>query len=71
MIARDRLINKLRELGYTFKRDAWRVSIWKKGTHRVEVRKKDFLEEETVRQMLRQCGCEREEIDRFIGECRS
>ncbi len=55
MVRRERLINKLRELGYTFKRDAWRVQIWKRGTHRPAIPKQDLLDEETVASILRQC----------------
>lgn len=70
-VSREHLINKLRELGYKFKRDCWRVSMYKRGTHRVEVRKRDFLDEDAVRSMLRQCGQSPEEIDAFIKCTRS
>lgn len=72
MIAREKLIAKLRELGYSFKKDSWRVSVFKRGTHRAEVRKRDFLEEQTVRQTLRQTKLmTAEEIDAFIACCLS
>lgn len=66
---RERVINKLRELKYKFRRDAWRVSIWKKGTHEVHVPKRDILSEDWVRSTLTQAGCAKDEIDRFIQAC--
>jgi hypothetical protein len=69
MIARERLVNKLKEIGYRFKRDAWRVTMFRNGTRRVEVPKRDFLQDETVAQILRQCGLTRDQIVQFIRTC--
>ena len=68
MVPRQRLINKLREMGYRFKRDAWRVQFWIKGTHRPAIPKRDLLDDETVTQILRQCGATPDEIIAFIRE---
>jgi hypothetical protein len=72
MATREQVINKLRAAGYRFKRDAWRVSIFKKqgGTHRIEVPKRDILDEEWVRAAFRQADITREEIDEFLRQCR-
>lgn len=66
MISRERIVNKLRESGFKFKRDAWRVSIWKRQIQRVEVPKRDLIEVEWVRNAFRQIGMPREEIEAFI-----
>jgi hypothetical protein len=72
MATREQAINKLKERGYRFKRDAWRVTIFKKegGTHRVEVPKRDILSDEWVRSAFRQAGMTAEEITEFIRCCR-
>lgn len=71
MIPRERLINKLRAIGYTFKRDAWRVQFFKKGTHRAEVPKRDLIAPETAMNILRQCGVPAEDIQSFLRECKN
>ena len=68
MVRRERVVNKLRELGFRFKRDAWRVQLWQKGMQRPEIPKRDFLDEETVFHILRQCGLKPEEIAAFLRE---
>ncbi len=42
MLKRERVINKLRELGYSFKREAPSTFIYKRGSHRVFVPKTDW-----------------------------
>lgn len=73
MIPRERLINKLRELGFTFDRQADRVELYKKkgDTQRVTVRRKDCLAEETVKQTLAQCGMSAADILSFMGQCKN
>ena len=66
MIPREKFINKLRELGYTFKRDCDRTYLWRRGVHRVFVPKKSTVSEEWARQTLRQCGVSDAEIDKFV-----
>ena len=58
VIAREKLIAKLRELGYRFKKDQWRVSLFANGVKRAQIQKKDFLEEQTIRQVLRRMPIE-------------
>ena len=66
---RDHIYNKLRELGYTFRRDAPRVKIWKhtQTYHEVHVRNKGNLREHWVRETLRSARCSEEDIERFIS----
>jgi hypothetical protein len=67
---RDRIISKLRELGYGFKRDAWRVQIFRHPVTLdvIAVRKRDDIDDDWVRSVLRQAGCSKEDIERFIGQ---
>ncbi len=71
MIGRHAVINRLKEAGYRFKRDAWRVSFFKKGTHLVGVPKRDLIEEDWVRSQFHQCGLTRDEVEHFIKCARS
>lgn len=66
---RDHFINKIRELGYRHRRDAWRVQIWRhpKTFHELHVRNKDHLEEAWVRGALKQAGCNPDQINSFIA----
>jgi hypothetical protein len=72
-IPRQHLINRLRELGFTFRKRTGRVELYRCAAtaRRVEIVRKDLLDEEAVRSILRQSGVEREEIERFIGETRT
>jgi predicted RNA binding protein YcfA (HicA-like mRNA interferase family) len=65
---RERFINKIRDLGYKFKRDAWRIQVWKhpQTMHVIEPRKKDDLDDDWVRSVLRHAGCSKEDIEAFI-----
>jgi len=71
MATREHVINKLKEAGYRFKRDCWRVSVFKKSTHRVEVPKRDIIDDEWVRSAFRQAGIPKDEIEAFLKHCRS
>lgn len=73
MVPRERLINKLRELNYTYADQTLRSQLWRKkgGTHHVWIPKKeDPVSETYVRNLLRQCGVGHEEVETFIGTCR-
>lgn len=67
---RDRVISKLRELGYTFRQDAWRVQMFRHPVtmHVIQVRKRDDIDDDWVRSVLRQAGCSKDETERFIGQ---
>lgn len=71
MLPRERVIAKLRELGFHFKRDSWRVSLYKRGVERVEVPKRDLIDADWVRSTFRRLAMSREEVERFIGQCKN
>jgi hypothetical protein len=73
MVTRESFINKLRELGYTYKRPQKRTELWRKrgGTHLVFLPSRDLLTEEYVSSTLRQTGCSEEEIRAFLACARS
>jgi hypothetical protein len=73
MIPREHFINKIRQLGYKFKDEKKRVSLWRKpGTrHAISLPKTVLLEEEYVQSVLRQAGCLAEEIAAFIASAKS
>ena len=66
MLKRERVINKLRDLGYEFKREAPSTYLWRRGTHVVFVPKTTQVSETWVRSTLQTCGCKPGEIDEFI-----
>lgn len=70
MVPREAIINILRSKGFTFKRQADRVEIWKQSgsTCRVSIRRKDLHDEDAVRTLLRQAGCQPGEIENFIAQ---
>jgi hypothetical protein len=73
LIARDHFINKIRLLGYTFKRQAPRVHLYRRhgSTHYIAVPMKDLLEDEYVAAALRQAGCPEDEVSRFLASSKS
>ena len=73
MISKSHFVNKLRDLGYTYKSRQKRTDMWRKrgGTHRVFVSLADLLEDEYVVSTLRQAGCNDEEIKTFIASAKS
>lgn len=68
---REYVVNKLKELGYKFRRQAWRVQIWShpQTRHQVQVRQKDDIDDDWVKSMLRQAGCPKEDIEQFFAAC--
>ncbi len=72
-VPRQQLINRLRALGFTFRKRTGRVELYRSvaTTRRVEIVRKEMLDEDAVRLILRQAGLDREEIERFIGESRT
>ena len=66
-VPRERVIAKLKSVGYAFYKDAWRVSIFKLGTHQVHIPKRDLLDAEVVQSILGQAKCAAEDIRRFLG----
>jgi len=70
MVGNDALLNRLRALGFSFKRQTERVAIYKqKGkTRRVTVSKRNAHDANYVRIVLRMAGMSPDEIEAFIQE---
>lgn len=68
VIRREHFCNKLKELGYRYKRETDRVSLWKKPGNPsfVTVPRRDLVDEDYVRATLRMSGCNRQDIETFI-----
>lgn len=73
MIAKQSFVNKIRELGYVYKRQQKRTDLWRKsnGTHYISVPRSDKLEEEFVISALRQAKVPDDDIKSFIAATRS
>lgn len=71
MIQREQVINRLREANYSFSRQADRVEIWRqRGTgQRVNVARRDLLDEKYVQIVLKQAGLSDHEIRAFLAAC--
>ena len=72
-VPRDRLLNKLRELGFRHRRDAKRVALWgSSGSRkRVSVPRNPLIPDEAVKSILGQAGCDREEIESFLRQAKA
>ncbi len=69
MIPRQALIKKLRELGYSFKRETEGVSLYKGRTNRdfVPIPKKELLDLTSVKGILNRAGMSEGQIQDFIA----
>jgi hypothetical protein len=72
VIQRERFVNKLNKLGYSYKSQGDRALLYKKPGKPayVAVPKRDLLDEQYVRAQLRLAGCSDSEIETFIGQNR-
>jgi len=70
MIHRDAFVNKIRSLGYTYKDQLKRTYLYRKtgGTHCIYVKMCDLLDEEFIRNSLRQAGMSNPDIEQFISQ---
>jgi hypothetical protein len=68
VIPNDALINALRALKFTFKRQADRVMIYKQRgtTRRVGVGRRDYHDESAAREVLKLAGMPPADIEKFI-----
>jgi hypothetical protein len=73
VVRRETFINKIRELGYTYKRRQKRTYLWRRrgGTELIFVPMADLLEDEYVTSALRQAGCADDDIKAFIAAAKS
>jgi hypothetical protein len=69
VIPHDALINALRSLNYTFKRQADRVEIYKRrgAATRVAVRRNALHDDDYARAILKQAGMPHDQIEPFIA----
>lgn len=69
MVRRETFINKIRELGYTFKRPQKRTELWRKrgGTHCIFLPMNVLLEDTYVLSTLAQAGCSEAEAKAFLS----
>jgi len=73
MVRREKFVNKIRSLGYTFKSQQKRTYLYRKagGTHYIPVPKADLLEDDFVNSSLRQAGCSQDEIRAFLADAKA
>ncbi len=73
MIRRESFINKIRGLGYTYKTQQKRTTLWRQSgtTNFMSVPMRDWLSEEYVTSSLRQAGCTKEEIEAFLASAKT
>jgi hypothetical protein len=73
MVRKSAFINKIRELGYSYKQQQARTHMYRKdgGTHCIFVRMKEFLTEDFVKGALAQAGLSDEEIRLFIAAAKT
>jgi len=69
-ISRERVVNKLRELGYTFKERKKCIEIWRKAgsTHRVLLDTRKQLSPLYVRGTFMCCKVPADEIEAFVTQ---
>lgn len=71
MLTRESVINKIRQLGFSFKRQADRVDIWRRGTDTISLPRRDRIDEDWVRRQFAYLGLSRDEIEQFIRTAHS
>ena len=69
MVHRPTLLNKIRELGFGYKKRQRRTDLWRKkgATNRITLPLTEELDDSYVRSVLRQNGQSEEEINRFLA----
>lgn len=70
MVRRESFINKIRELGYSYKDQRPRITLWRKGMHFISVPRRDLLTDSFVTSALLQAGLKDEEIRTFLSSTR-
>jgi hypothetical protein len=73
VIPNDALVNALRSLKFSFKRQADRVMIYKQRgtTRRVGVRRCDYHDEVAAREVLKLAGMAPDKIEKFIQSAKT
>lgn len=73
MVHRETFLNKIHQLGYTYKSQHKRTQLYRKkgGTHRMFVPLCDHLEDDFVTNSLRQAGVSEAEVQSFLASAKS
>lgn len=73
MVRREHFVNKIRELGFSYKTQQKRTYLFRRtnSTSYISVPMADLLEDEFVGHSLRQAGCSEEAIRAFLTACKS
>ena len=73
MVRREQFVNKIRDLGYSYKTQQKRTYLYRRtnSTNYISVPMADLLEDEFVAHALRQAGCSDESIRLFLAACKS
>jgi len=73
MVRREAYINKIRQLGYSYKGQQKRTYLYRKSgtTEYLSVPMRDWIEDDTIRVALRQKGVPEKEIDAFLASAKS
>jgi hypothetical protein len=71
MPRRDHVVNKLREIGFSYKDTTDRCLVYKRGTLRLYMPRRNDIDETWVRQALRQAGVPPDQIDAFLRMCKA
>lgn len=66
MPARDAVINKLRSLGFKYKKTCDTTDLWKRGVESIYLPRNSFIEAEWVRTTLRIHNVSKDEIEEFL-----
>ena len=71
-VRKEVFVNKLRELGYSFKEQKKRIDLYRRNNpvHYVSIPRCDLLSEAFVQSALRQAGLTEDEIQEFIAAVR-
>jgi hypothetical protein len=72
-VPREHFVNKLRDLGFKFVREASKVELWRQrgSGNLISVPRRDLIPETHVICSLHQCGCGKSEIEAFVAAVKS
>jgi len=72
VIRREHFCNRIRDLGFKYKRETDRVYLYKKPGNPsfITIPRSDLLDDDFVRVNLKLCGCSKEDIETFIAQYR-
>ena len=65
-VPRDQVVRRLREAGFSFKRRARHVELYRRGTERVPLPLRNSIPERLARTILHQAGIAPPDIERFL-----